>query len=37
MNENGFLPELYQDGAPNIHTPLAWAHALGIIAAKKLR
>lgn len=33
---DGLIPELYQDGKPNNHTPLAWAHAIGIIAAKNL-
>ena len=36
MTPEGDLPELYQNGEPNPNTPLAWSHALAIIAAKKL-
>ncbi len=37
MTPEGHLPELYQNGLPNPNTPLAWSHALAIIAAKKLK
>ncbi|OGD29926.1 hypothetical protein A3A18_00935 [Candidatus Azambacteria bacterium RIFCSPLOWO2_01_FULL_44_84] len=30
------IPELYKDGESNNHTPLAWAHALAVIAEVKL-
>lgn len=30
------IPELYQNGKPNNHTPLAWAHAIALIAFRKL-
>ena len=36
MTPEGDLPELYQNGRPNPNTPLAWTHALALIAAKKL-
>jgi phosphorylase kinase alpha/beta subunit len=36
MTADGHLPELYQNGEPNKNTPLGWAHALAIIAQKKL-
>ncbi len=35
--KEGYLPELYQNGEPNKNTPLGWAHALAIIAEKKLK
>ena len=31
--EHSYLPEMYVAGAPNDNTPLAWAHAKGIIAS----
>ena len=31
------IPEIYQNGKPNEHTPLAWAHAMALIAEKKLK
>jgi GH15 family glucan-1,4-alpha-glucosidase len=30
------IPEAYQNGKPNEHMPLAWAHAIALIAFKKL-
>jgi phosphorylase kinase alpha/beta subunit len=36
MTPEGYLPELYQNGNPNDHTPLAWSHALALIAETKL-
>lgn len=36
MTAAGHVPELYQNGKPNKNTPLGWAHALAIIAQKKL-
>lgn len=30
------IPEAYQNGKPNNHTPLAWAHAIALIAFQKL-
>lgn len=30
------IPEAYQNGKPNHHTPLAWAHAIALIAWAKL-
>lgn len=30
------IPEAYQNGNPNDHTPLAWAHAIALIAFCKL-
>lgn len=33
----GDLPELYYNNKPNKNTPLAWSHALALIAAKKLK
>lgn len=36
MTPQGDLPELYQNDRPNPNTPLAWTHALALIAAKKL-
>lgn len=30
------IPELFQNGSPNKHTPLGWAHALALIAFAKL-
>ncbi len=36
MTAEGHIPELYSNGEPNEHTPLAWAHALALIAKKKL-
>ena len=36
MTPGGYIPELYQNGKPNKNTPLGWAHALGIIAQKKI-
>lgn len=30
------IPEAYQNGHPNQHTPLAWAHAIALIAFQKL-
>jgi len=30
------VPELYKNNEPNNHTPLAWAHALAIIAQTKI-
>lgn len=30
------IPEAYQNGRPNDHTPLAWAHAIALIAFSKL-
>ena len=36
MTPDGHIPELYKNGKPNNHTPLAWAHAMALIAAKKL-
>lgn len=30
------IPEAYQNGKPNDHTPLAWAHAIALIAWTKL-
>ncbi len=36
LTPKGDIPELYQNGVPNAHTPLAWAHAMALIAAKKL-
>ena len=30
------IPEAYKNGRPNEHTPLAWAHALALIAFAKL-
>lgn len=36
ITETGHLPELHQNGMPNDHTPLAWAHSLALIAATKL-
>lgn len=30
------IPEAYQNGQPNSHTPLAWAHAIALIAFSKL-
>jgi len=36
ITRKGEVPELYQDGKPNKHTPLAWAHALVLIALSKL-
>lgn len=35
MTPEGYLPELYQNGLPNDHTPLAWAHSLALIAGVK--
>ena len=37
MTPDNHLPELYQNGVPNGNTPLAWSHALAIIAAFKLK
>jgi GH15 family glucan-1,4-alpha-glucosidase len=37
MTPEGDLPELYQNGKPNPNTPLAWTHALALIAAKELQ
>ena len=37
ITPEGHLPELYQNGAPNGNTPLAWAHSLALIAGTKLR
>jgi phosphorylase kinase alpha/beta subunit len=34
--EDGMLPELYCDGAPNGNTPLAWSHSMAIIAGLQL-
>lgn len=34
---DGEIPELYQNGEPNMHTPLGWAHALAIIAGTMVR
>lgn len=36
MTKEGYVPELYQNGEPNKNTPLGWAHALAIIAQKKI-
>ena len=36
ITRKGEVPELYQDGKPNNHTPLAWAHAIALIALSKL-
>ncbi|MEK7561187.1 MAG: glycoside hydrolase family 15 protein [Patescibacteria group bacterium] len=33
---DGKIPEAYQNGKPNPHTPLAWAHAIALIAFAKL-
>lgn len=33
---DGKIPEAYCNGRPNPNTPLAWAHALALIAFKKL-
>lgn len=33
---DGKIPEAYQNGRPNSHTPLAWANATALIAFKKL-
>lgn len=33
---NDMIPEAYQNGGPNDHTPLAWAHAMSLIAFSKL-
>lgn len=37
VTPEGYIPELYQNGCPNGHTPLAWSHAMAIIAEKKLK
>lgn len=37
MTKEGYIPELYKDGKPNEHTPLAEAHSLAIIAGIKLK
>ncbi len=37
MTSKGEIPEIYQDDRPNEHTPLAWAHAMAIIAKAKLK
>lgn len=34
---DGCIPELYLNGSPNIHTPLAWAHSFALIAHAKLQ
>lgn len=34
--DNKKIPEAYQNGRPNDHTPLAWAHAIALIAFQKL-
>ncbi|MBI4087297.1 MAG: hypothetical protein HY434_00510 [Candidatus Liptonbacteria bacterium] len=34
---DGNIPELYMNDHPNKHTPLAWAHAIALIADVKLR
>jgi len=36
MTPEGHLPELYYNGIPNDNTPLAWSHALAIIAERML-
>lgn len=36
MTPEGHLPELYHNGTPNLHTPLAWAHSLALIAGVKI-
>lgn len=36
VTNRGYVPEIYQDGKPNNHTPLAWAHSFAIIAKAKL-
>ncbi|TSC61970.1 MAG: phosphorylase kinase alpha/beta subunit [Parcubacteria group bacterium Gr01-1014_48] len=36
VTKDGHVPELYQNGEPNVNTPLGWAHALAIIAEKKI-
>ena len=33
---NGTITEAYQNGIPNAQTPLAWAHAIALIAFQKL-
>lgn len=33
---DGKVPEAYQNGRPNDHTPLAWANAIALIAFRKL-
>lgn len=36
MTSDQHIPELYKDGKPNNHQPLAWAHAMALIAKSKL-
>jgi len=35
--KEGYVPEIYLNGIPNDHTPLAWAHSMGIVAKEKLK
>ena len=37
MTAEGHVPELYCNDVPNEHTPLAWGHAMALIAKKKLK
>ncbi|KKR78539.1 MAG: hypothetical protein UU22_C0020G0001, partial [Parcubacteria group bacterium GW2011_GWA2_40_8] len=37
ITKKGDVPELYKNGHPNEHTPLAWAHAMALIALAKLK
>lgn len=36
ITPENFIPESYQNGRPNVNTPLAWAHAIALIAWSKL-
>jgi len=36
LTSENYIPEIYKNGVPNEHTPLAWAHAMALIAEKKL-
>ena len=36
ITRKGEVPELYQNGKPNAHKPLAWAHATALTALSKL-
>ena len=37
ITRKGEVPELYRNGSPNEHRPLAWAHAMALVALAKLQ
>ena len=37
ITRDGYVAEAYVDGEPNDHTPLAWMHAMALIAWEKIK